>query len=151
MQPTLTMEEYFNGPIKAWGIIQSRRGKILSRFDVDLVGRWEGDTGTLEERFVFYKNGDVQNRTWEITKLDDRHYQGKAGDIIGIAKGDAYGNALRWSYQMDVPVGDKTYRLMFDDWLWAMNDGVVINRSYLKKFGITVAEITIFMQKESSS
>jgi len=48
-----------------------------------------------------------------------------------------------------VPVDDKSYRLKFDDWMWAMDDGnVVINRSYLKKFGITVAEITIFMQKQ---
>lgn len=29
-----------------------------------------------------------------------------------------------------------------------MRDGVVMNRSYLKKFGITVAEVTIFMQKQ---
>ena len=29
-----------------------------------------------------------------------------------------------------------------------MNDGVLINRSHLKKFGITVAEITIVMQKQ---
>jgi hypothetical protein len=29
-----------------------------------------------------------------------------------------------------------------------MNDGVLINRSYLKKFGITVTKLTIFMQKQ---
>jgi hypothetical protein len=49
---------------------------------------------------------------------------------------------------MDVPVGDSKYRLRFDDWMWAMNDGVLMNRSYMKKFGITVAEVTIFMQKQ---
>ncbi|HAQ50270.1 MAG TPA: DUF3833 domain-containing protein, partial [Gammaproteobacteria bacterium] len=27
-------------------------------------------------------------------------------------------------------------------------DGVLINRSYLKKFGITVGELTLFMQKQ---
>ena len=32
-----------------------------------------------------------------------------------------------------------------------MNDGVLINRSYLKKFGLTVAELTIFMQKQQPS
>ena len=49
---------------------------------------------------------------------------------------------------MDVPVGDTSYRLNFDDWMWAMNDGVIINRSYMKKFGFRVAELTIFMQKQ---
>ena len=48
---------------------------------------------------------------------------------------------------MDVPVSDTTYRLKFDDWMWALPGDVVINRSYLKKFGFKVAELTLFMQK----
>ena len=55
---------------------------------------------------------------------------------------------MRWAYQMDLDVGDNTYRITFDDWMFLMNDGVLINRSYLKKFGITVAELTLFMQKQ---
>jgi hypothetical protein len=51
---------------------------------------------------------------------------------------------------MDLEVGDKTYRIKLDDWMWQMNDGVLINRSYLKKFGITVAELTLFMQKQGA-
>ncbi|MBL6621549.1 MAG: DUF3833 family protein, partial [Rickettsiales bacterium] len=39
------------------------------------------------------------------------------------------------------------FRIKFDDWMWQLNDGVVINRSYLKKFGFTIAELTLFMQK----
>jgi hypothetical protein len=31
-----------------------------------------------------------------------------------------------------------------------MNDGVLMNRSYMKKFNLTMAEITIFMQKQDS-
>ena len=50
---------------------------------------------------------------------------------------------------MDVTTeGGSTYRLKFDDWMWLMNDGVLMNRSYMKKFGITVGEITIFMKKK---
>ena len=49
---------------------------------------------------------------------------------------------------MNLPVGDKTYKITFDDWMFQMNDGVLINRSYLKKFGFTVGELTLFMQKQ---
>lgn len=147
MKPAFRLEEYFNGPIKAWGIVQDRGGNIVNRFDVDIAGRWEGDRGVLEEVFTYY-DGRTQNRTWEITKIDNRHYQGKAGDIIGMASGTAYGNAVYWTYEMDVPVGDTSYRLTFDDWIWALNDGVIVNRSYMKKFGVKVAELTIFMQKQ---
>ncbi|MFT5760687.1 MAG: hypothetical protein ACI9LM_005474, partial [Alteromonadaceae bacterium] len=62
--------------------------------------------------------------------------------------GKLEGSAMQWAYQMDLPVGDSTYRITFDDWMFLMNDGVLVNRSYLKKFGITMAELTLFMQKQ---
>lgn len=145
--PKADIKAYFDGPIKAWGIVQDWRGRVVNRFDVTMVGSWEGDVGTLEEDFVFY-SGKTQKRTWSIKKLDDKRYEGTAGDIIGKATGGVSGNAVQWAYTMDVPVDDTTYRLKFDDWMWQMNDGVLINRSYMKKFGITVAELTLFMQKQ---
>jgi hypothetical protein len=123
------------------------RGRVVNRFDVDMVGKWEGETGTLTEHFVYY-DGKKQERVWTIKKLPDGKYIGTAADILGKADGKQNGSAVRWSYSMDLPVGDATYRIKFDDWMWQMNDGVLINRSYLKKFGITVAELSLFMQKQ---
>ncbi len=145
--PALDLEAYFNGPIKAWGLVQDRKGHVTRRFDVTMVGTWEGNTGTLEEHFEYY-DGKTEKRTWVIKKLSDKQYEGTAGDIIGKANGEVEGNAMRWAYQMDLDVGDNTFRITFDDWMFLMNDGVLINRSYLKKFGITVAELTLFMQKQ---
>ena len=79
--------------------------------------------------------------------MPDGSYEGTASDIIDKAVGKSNGSAVQWNYVMDLPVDDKVYRIRFDDWMWMMNDGVLINRSYLKKFGITVSELTIFMQK----
>ncbi|MDI9349530.1 MAG: DUF3833 domain-containing protein [Candidatus Symbiobacter sp.] len=145
--PEANIKEYFNGPIKAWGIVQDWRGRVVRRFDVTMVGKWEGDTGTLTEHFEFY-DGKSQDRVWTIKKLSDGKYQGTAPDILGIATGENNGSAIHWDYVMDLPVGDTSYRIRFDDWMWVMNDGVMINRSYLKKFGITVSELTLFMQKQ---
>lgn len=145
-QPKADIKAYFNGPIKAWGIVQDWRGRMVNRFDVSMVGKWDGDVGTLEEEFTYY-DGKKQKRVWTITKSKDGTYKGTAGDIIGEATGKTNGSAVYWNYTMDVPVDDTTYRLTFDDWMWQMNDGVLINRSYLKKFGITVAELTLFMKK----
>ncbi len=146
-EPEFSMEGYFNGPIKAWGIIQDWRGRVISRFDAQMVGSWDGNTGTLTEDFHYYSN-ETQKRVWTITKTAPNQYIGQAPDIVGKASGRALGGAVRWNYQMNIPVGDKTYLLKFDDWMWQMNDGVLINRSYLKKFGFTVAELTVFMQKQ---
>lgn len=146
-QPPLDLREYFNGPIKAWGLVQDRSGKVVNRFDVVMYGSWEGDVGTLKEHFTYY-DGKTQERVWTIRRTAEGRYEGTAGDIIGTAQGEVAGNAMRWAYVMDLPVGDKTYKITFDDWMFNMNDGVLINRSYLKKFGITMAELTLFMQKQ---
>lgn len=146
-KPNLDLEEYFTGPIKAWGLIQDRSGNVIRRFDVTMVGSWENNTGTLEEDFEYY-DGEAQKRIWTITKINNQSYEGRADDILDKATGQVKGNAMRWAYKMDLPVGGKTYRITFDDWMYLMNDGVLINRSYLKKFGITMAELTLFMQKQ---
>lgn len=145
-KPEFDLETYFNGPIKAWGIIQDRKGQVTRQFDVKMIGTWEGDTGTLKEDFSYY-DGNTQHRTWTIKKISTNHYQGTASDIIEQANGLIEGNAMRWAYQMDLEVNGKTFRLTFDDWMYLMNDGNLINRSYIKKFGFTVAELTLFMQK----
>lgn len=146
--PDIAFEEFFSGDIKAWGLVQNRSGKVIRRFDVDMKGTWQGDTGTLEEIFTYY-DGETQKRIWHIKKNADGTYEGRADDILGKAAGVVSGSAARWKYSMDLPVGDTTYKITFDDWMFRMNDGVVINRSYLKKFGVTVAELTIFMQKQA--
>jgi hypothetical protein len=83
-QPQLKLEEYFNGPLKAWGMVQGRTGKVNRRFEVDMVGQWQGDTGKLHEKFHFY-DGERMERTWTIRKLADGTYEGTAGDVIGKA------------------------------------------------------------------
>ncbi|WDE95313.1 DUF3833 domain-containing protein [Lentisphaera profundi] len=146
-EPKLDLQEYFTGPIKAWGIVQDRSGKVIRRFDVSMIGSWQGNVGTLKEDFIYY-DGETQQRTWTITKIDNKQYLASASDILGDAEATVEGNAMRWVYEMDLPVSDTTYRIKFDDWMFLMNDGVLINRSYLKKFGFTVAELTLFMQKQ---
>lgn len=146
-KPEVSIEDFFSGPIKGWGVVQDWRGRVTTRFDVDMIGTWENGVGTLIEKFEYY-DGKTQERTWIITKNADGTYEGRADDILDHADGKTKGMAVNWKYRMDLPVGDKTYRLTFDDWMWQMNDGVLLNRSYLKKFGITVAELTLFMQKQ---
>ncbi len=149
MEPKFELKQYFNGKIKAWGIIQDRSGEVISRFDIDMNGSWDNNgIGTLEENFYYYDTQKKEKRIWTIRKTKLGTYLGEAGDIIGEATGKSYGNAIRWSYDMNLPVKNTTYKIHFEDWMWAMRDEVVINRSYLKKWGFNVAEITIFMQKQ---
>ena len=146
-QPSFNLEQYFQGDIRAWGLIQDYRGRVIRRFDVEMQGRWEGNEGVLEEQFQFY-DGEQQERIWRISKLPDGSYEGRAGDILDIATGSSSGNAMRWKYVMLLKVDGREWKITFDDWMFLLNDGVLINRSYMKKFGFTVAELSLFMQKQ---
>lgn len=147
-EPKFDVKEYFNGPIKAYGVVQDWRGRVVTKFDVDMKASWDGDKGILEEDFKYY-DGRTQQRTWHITKLSENKYVGRADDVIGDAPGIQSGSAMSWAYTIDLKLDNgKTHRVQFDDWMWLMNDGVLVNRSYIKKFGIKVAELTILMQKQ---
>ena len=148
--PHFDFQEFFSGDIIAWGIVQDRKGNVIRRFEVSMIGKWEANKGTLEEDFI-YADGEKQQRTWYFTNLGNGNYTGYASDIPDTAIGKTFGSAGNWSYTMDLPVGDKTYKVKFDDWMFAMDKNTIFNRSYIKKFGLTMAEVTIFMQKKLPS
>ncbi len=148
--PDFTLERFFDGEVKAWGIVQDRSGNLTQRFEADIIGTWDGTTLVLDETFEYGLGEGPTARVWTITKNPDGSYAGSAGDIAGPASGNDYGNAVFWGYQMDIPVSGGTYRVTFEDWIWAFDDETIVNRSYIKKFGIVFAEVTIFMRKMPS-
>ena len=145
-EPRFDMSTYFDGPLEAWGTFQNRRGEVVRRFHVTMEGRWDGDTGTLEEHFTF-DDGTTQQRTWTFRRLDEHRYSGTAADVVGEAEGEAYGNALRWRYVLQLPVDDKVYNVTFDDWMYLMDDQVMLNQSVMKKFGVRLGEVTLWFRK----
>ena len=147
-EPTLDLPTFFNGNVKAWGIVQDRSGNVISRFTVDIQGKLQDGTLILDETFYYGVGTGVEKRIWTIQPQAGDQFSGSATDIPGPAKGEQYGNAVFWGYTMTLPVGERSYRVKFEDWMWAFDDNTLVNRSYIKKFGITFAEVTIFMQRQ---
>ena len=145
-RPELRLEEYFNGTLDAWGMFQKRDGTVVRRFKVVIDARWEGDSGVLDEKFT-YSDGTRQRRVWKITRTGDNTYSGRADDVVGVAEGRVSGNSLHWVYTLSLPVDGKVYEVQFDDWMHLQEDGVMLNRSVMKKFGFRVGEVTLFFKK----
>ena len=145
-KPALDLKAYFNGPMTAHGLFTDRAGKVQRRFTVQLLGRWQGDVGTLEEDFL-YSDGKAERRVWTITALGNGRYKGTAADVIGEAQGEARGNALRWSYTLRLPVGDTTYDVQFDDWMYLMDERVMLNKARMSKFGVHLGDVTLSFYK----
>ncbi|WP_394209642.1 DUF3833 domain-containing protein [Enterovibrio calviensis] len=145
--PAFNLFEYFDGEVKAWGMVQDYTGKQTRRFDVDIKGTVIGSVITLDEDFLF-DDGETQKRIWTITRLEDGSYQGTAGDVVGIASGREEGNALNWVYDLSVEVGDSTYVLTLDDWLFRQDEKRAFNLTSMRKFGVEVGRISIFFEKQ---
>lgn len=145
-QPTLDLRQYFNGDLNAWGMFQDRSGKVVKRFHVAMKASWQGEVGTLDEDFT-YADGTKQKRVWTLTRQPDGSYIGRADDVVGEARGEVAGNALRWRYVLALPVDGKVYHVNFDDWMYLIDDKVMLNRSFMSKFGFELGQVTLSFTK----
>ena len=146
-EPRLIIEEYLTGNVKAWGVLQNRSGKVTRQFSADLDGTWDGKQLILKEKFN-WDDGEIQNREWTITQIDDHNYEGTAEDVVGKAIGYSYGPAFKFEYVLLVPVKGKELKITFDDWIFKQDERVAINRATMTKFGFKVAELTVVFVKD---
>lgn len=148
-QPALSLEQFFSQPVKAWGMFQKRNGEVTKRFEVDLVSRREGNNLILDERFV-YSDGTHQRRIWTLTPEENGRWSGRAGDVVGVAKGQIAGNTFHWRYRLNLPVDDSTYEVSMDDWMYLIDEDTLINRTSMSKWGVEVGQVTVFFRRQSA-
>lgn len=141
-RPVLRLEDYFNGRVRAWGIFTDRGGKVVRRFTVTMDCRWDGNDGVLDEDFTF-SDGAKQRRIWRVRKLGDGRYSGRADDVVGEARGESAGNAIRWKYTLALPVGGNAWEVQMDDWMYLIDEKTLLNRTEMSKFGVRLGEVTI--------
>lgn len=145
-QPELDLTRYFNGTIDGWGMFQDRSGEVVKRFTVVIEARWENrdgvPVGTLDERFA-WSDGTQSRRVWTIVREADGRYSGRADDVVGVATGEAAGNALRWRYVLALPVDGKVWNVDFDDWMFLIDERAMLNRSAMSKWGFHLGEVTL--------
>jgi hypothetical protein len=146
-KPNLVLEDYFNGELTAHGVFTDRSGRVKKRFIVDMVATWKEGVGTLDESFR-YSDGTTSKRVWTLKKVTDNQYVGTAPDVVGEAKGEVSGNAFYFNYVLALDVDGTIYHVTFDDWMFLMDDKVMINRSYMKKFGFKLGEVTLSFSKK---
>jgi Protein of unknown function (DUF3833) len=144
--PQLDLRRYFNGPLTAHGIFTDRAGKVVRRFTVKMTGTWNGNEGVLDEDFS-YSDGKTEKRVWRLTDLGNGRYSGRADDVVGIAQGTAAGNALNWRYTLALNVDGRTIDVQFDDWMYLMDDRVMLNKAAMSKFGFYLGEVTLAFSK----
>lgn len=138
--PALDLRTSLGGPLVSHGVIYGPSGRMVSRFTADMEGRWDAAGGTLSESFR-YDSGRTQQREWQIVPGADGRFTATADDVIGTAEGQVSGATAMMTYRLRLPDDAGGWELDVTDWLYRGEDGVIVNRSQFRRFGIYLGEL----------
>jgi len=144
-EPVFSIQGHLSGPILCEGMISGPTGRVTTRFVANMNGQWDGNTGTLTEDFR-YSNGRTQLRKWHLEMTGDNTFVARADDIIGVATGVVSGSSAMLRYTIELPKEAGGHKLNVTDWMYLMENGTILNRSEMRKYGIKVAELTATMR-----
>ncbi len=147
-RPLLVPQKVFNGPLRAWGVVQGPRGNIVRRMWVEIDGDWDGETLTIAERMRF-ENGDSMARIWTYRQNGPGQWIGSAEGNKSPSTGRVAGNAFNRQYTGDAHLPDGTVVVaQFDEWLWQLDEERLFCRAYISRWGIQLAQASVFFQRE---
>lgn len=142
-KPGFTLEEYFEGKTVAKGVFESGIAGVRREFDVFLTGSWDGKILRLREDFV-YADGEKDRKTWVFTKVRDGLYRGTREDLVGETTVTITGNIALFEYDVLIPrKGKKPIKVHFDDKMILEDDGLLINRARVSKFGFPIGKVAV--------
>lgn len=143
--PAFDIRERLNGPILCEGVIYGPLGRVSSRFTAKFHAEWSGNVGKMVECFR-YDSGQVQNREWTLTLNENGTIKAEAPDVIGAGVGQQSGSAVLLNYDIKLTEDAGGHVLSVTDWMYLMDNGVIMNRSQFRKFGFKVAELVATMR-----
>lgn len=145
-EPVLDFEKHFVGHHEGSGAFFDRFGRMKVRFTITIDGLYDGRILKLNETLT-YDTGEVIKRFYEINKLGENKFEAKTADIIGVASIDTSGNAANWKYTLKQTIGERTWNLKFDDWMFLNTDGSIINRATASFWGLRVGDVFMVLRK----
>ncbi len=144
--PVFDIQKHLNGALICEGVLYGPTGRVVSRFVADMHGTWDGNKGHLTEDFR-YDSGTVQKREWFLTSNADGTFDAKAPDVVGAGRGVQLGSAINLKYRIKLAQTAGGHRLDVTDWMYMLDNGTIVNRSQMRKFGIKVAELVATIRK----
>lgn len=148
--PAFDIRTHLSGPIQSEGVIFGPNGRAVSRFVADMDGDWSGSTGVLREHFK-YSSGEKQDRAWRLRIGNDGSFTAEADDIIGKAQGHQEGATVCMTYRIRLKEEAGGHVLDVTDWMYMMDNGVIMNKSEMRKAGVKVAELIATMRQKEAA
>lgn len=143
--PNFDIRAHLNGRLLCEGVIYGPTGRVSSRFVAEFFAEWDGDKGVMRETFR-YDSGAVQDREWRLEVNDKGIIRAEADDLVGVGSGQQAGSSVKLDYNIRLPESAGGHVLSVVDWMYLLENGVIMNRSQFRKFGFKVAELVATMR-----
>lgn len=144
--PEIDIRTHLSGPLIMEGVLYGPTGRVTSRFVAEAHGSWDGNKGHLVEDFKF-DSGTEQKREWFLTAKNDGSFDAEAPDVVGVGQGTQMGSAVELKYRIKLADAAGGHELDTTDWMYMLDNGTIVNRSQMRKFGIKVAELVATIRK----
>lgn len=138
--PAFDLRTHLGGAMISEGVIFGPDGRMAVRFVARMTGTFQGETGTLAESFR-YAGGGTQERKWTLKLASGGRFTATAPDIVGVARGVQSGATAQLRYRLRLTEEAGGHVLDVTDWMYLMEDGTIMNKSEMRKFGLKVAEL----------
>jgi hypothetical protein len=133
---------FWTGHTQSWGVIETAGGAPSEVVRTDCIGTPEGAGGLHMVQTLTESDGTVTHRDWHLRRTAPGRFEATANDMVGTARGKAAGRAFHWKWVWAAAGGNPLMHVSMSQWMYAMPDGTMMNRTVISKLGVTVAEVS---------
>lgn len=148
--PPITLVSAFQGRTRGRGHFRVWLTGDERRFSARLNGRVTGREGarvlTVVEDFL-YDDGQEDRLTWVFRETGPGRWTGRREDTVGEATVIEEEGLIRLSYTADFKSPSGVNRLGFEDILFALPDGTIVNDAVVTRAGIAVASVRFVIRR----
>jgi hypothetical protein len=140
---------FLEGRTRAWGVVEDRFGRVRQRISVEMSGTWSDGHFRLDERFS-YGDGRTETRTWVVVPGENSRFTANCDDCVGVAEGQCHADSIHMRYRFRLKLASRDVVVAFDDRIYRMGDREAVNRARISKWGVEIAELTLFFVRDDA-
>ena len=133
---------FFNGHTRSRGVIEDRSGAPAEQIVTDSIAEPDAAGQLHMTQMLRFQDGTTNRRDWLLWRTGPTTFTATANDMDGTAQGESTGRMFHWSWVWARSRGNPLMNLTMNQWMYRMDDGSVVIRTAVSKFGFIVAEVT---------
>ena len=141
-EPAFDPVAFFTGHTVSWGVLENRGGAPTAIVTTDCVGTPDGADGLRMVQHLTVGDEPPTTRVWHMRRAGPHTFTATANDMVGTAEGEARGRVFHWTWVLATKPGQGWRNVVFEQWMYAEEGGAMVNRTVVRKLGVTLAEVT---------